>query len=188
MSQNGERELPSGFIFSGDIKPSAIDNKAGLIAGIRIGMNFQGKYIVTAALFGMPTDNIEARFKDDSIMRSPVLNTNYWGIDLKYVINPHGSMIFSLSCLAGSGNLNFNLKQKKNLQGNDYDPDYGKASYFVLEPQLSAVLLTVNWYRISIGAGYHLCLGLNYEYNKTLYDNSSLSGPFGNISFEIGSF
>lgn len=185
QSQEEKRPLPNTAAISIIGKPSVVNGGLSAFTGFRLGYIGNGKYYAGATVQGMPMDNIQAGFSDES-GGNPILKLIYFGITGEYFFNHKDTYVFSLQTDINRGYLLFEFESPEDNGDMNTNISYERTWHYSLEPSVNITFGQHTWLRVYAGAGYRFILGLNYEKAGIVYNSAKLNGPFVRIALMFG--
>ena len=185
LSQDEERPLPNTASVCILAKPSGVNGGLTAFTGFRVGYIGSGKYYAGATIQGMPMDNIQAGFRDES-GGNPVLKLIYFGVTGEYFFNHEDTYVFSLQADINRGYLLFENESPVENGDQNTKITYERIWHYSLEPAVNVTFGQHPWLRVYAGAGYRFILGLEYENGGIVYDSAKLNGPFIQIGLMFG--
>lgn len=158
------------------IKYTSIGNQNALILGGRFGLVINGSIVIGGGFYGTIKDiNIEPRWQN------VILNMNYGGLELEYILFSHSLIHGSIGILLAGGGLYFGTSDKSVS-----NKSYPKFDLLVYEPSLNLEFNTLNWLHIDLNVSYRIITSYNYVSYGIGKDD--LTGPSVGLMFKFGSY
>ncbi|MFP4528340.1 MAG: hypothetical protein ACLFQX_07300 [Candidatus Kapaibacterium sp.] len=163
---------PIGFYGALSGSLSGVGGKAVFINGVRAGVILNHSWAIGAGAYNLASRNIISEYSDPVVGESPMLDMNYFGIEIEYINNPESLIHIAVSTLVGSGIIRYNLRSYDEEEYSFYDPEYGNSWFFVVRPQASAEINLTEWMRAGLAGGYRLTIGALYDYHEKYTDKT----------------
>jgi hypothetical protein len=184
----GTNDYTSGGFGGPVIKVGSIDGQTGVFFGGRGGWVINRTFVLGGGGYGY-TDNMWQMHEG-----GPSLDTGitfgYGGLELEYLINANDILHAVIQTHIGGGGFAVMEYQRDN-QGYEYDWD-GRTLYsvatFVFEPSINAEVNILSWLRLGVGTGYRFVTGIDATIGGKRYDNSTVSGFFGQGIIKFGPY
>jgi hypothetical protein len=169
--------------FYGALTPrlSGIRGEPVFISGVRAGVIFNKSWAIGAGAYNLASRNIESGYTDPVVAEAPLLDMNYFGVEIEYIRNSNALLHYTVGALFGAGFVKYDLGSFEESLYDYYDPDFGNSWFFVFEPMANAELNVTKWMRIGAGAGYRLTVGALYHFKDEEIADETLS----NFNFQI---
>ena len=164
-------------------------NYLAFFMGIKGGWIINENYSIGAAMnFLLNRQEEELEYDAQSLKADEIstLKMGYYGLTFDYYLNPSEKFHITFSTLIGCGS--YRLLDKFYMSSSDFD------QFFVIEPEIAIEINVTQIFKVSLGLGYRLVLGVNNQElkiessEKTPYTNSDFSSPTLLLEFKFGLF
>jgi hypothetical protein len=184
----GTNEFTSGGFGGPVIKVASIDGQTGVLFGGRGGWVINRTFVLGGGGYGY-TDNMWHLY-DNGPTKDTGVTFGYGGLELEYLINSNSIVHGVVQTHIGAGGFAV-IEREQDSQGNTYDWD-GRTLYsvatFVFEPSVNVEVNILSWLRLGVGAGYRFVTGIDATIGGKRYDNSTVSGFFGQGIIKFGPY
>jgi hypothetical protein len=162
------------------IKLISISNQNTLLLGGRFGLVINESIVIGGSFYGT-ISGINTGFSDELSGQKVMLNLNYGGLELEYILFPRSSIHGSAGILLAGGGLYFGVSDKSVPHNS-----YSKFDMLVYEPSVNIEFNTLSWLHIDLNMSYRIVTSYNYlEYGISKND---LTGPSAGLVFKLGSY
>ncbi len=178
ISSNISAQNKYGAFGAPVIKYTSIANQNDLILGIKFGLVINESIVIGGGFYGT-IDNIN--IKDEPGGQKVILNMNYGGLEMEYLLFPHSLIHGSIGILLAGGGLYFGASDKSIPNGS-----YPKFDLLVYEPSVNVEFNALNWMHIDLNISYRIVTSYDY----VIYDISKddLAGASAGLIFKFGSY
>lgn len=184
------KDVKHGYYGALDMKFADVNNDLGVLVGGRGGWIINSTISIGLGGYGLATQrrydyeklNPANIYNDDA-----VFNAGWGGLFLEYTYNSDKLFHFTANTLIGGGYALMREYSGVYKFGNDDEWDsriLDDTGFLVIEPGVTGEVNITNWFRVSAGVSYRIVSG----FDLTGFDNNTLSGLNGNISFKFGKF
>ena len=161
------------------IKYTSISGQTGLIIGGKFGLVINKSIVLGGGFYGL-TNGIKTNTIDIPSGQNVLMNLNYGGLELEYIILPGSIIHGSIEILLAGGGV-YCAVSDKSLPHNNYSKD----DLLIYEPSINLELNTLSWLHTDLNISYRIVTSY-----KTLYGISKedLSGLTVGLVFKLGSY
>ncbi len=162
------------------IKYTSISNQNALILGGIFGLVINESIVIGGGFYGN-INRIRTDFIDGPSGQKIILNMNYGGLELEYILFPHSAIHGSVGILLAGGGLYFGVSDKSVPHNS-----YSKLDLLVYEPSVNIEFNSSSWLHIDLNVSYRIIT----SYNRVVYGLSKddLTGPSVGLIFKLGSY
>ncbi len=144
-----------------------VGDQFATVAGVRGGWIINHQFVIGLGGYGLASE-VCLDDERDCFLRE--LEFGYGGFEFEYIGLWNRVVHYNAHLLIGGGGVTFF--------------NFATDGVFVAEPVVNLELNVAKWFRINAGAGYRIVAGVDIG----PFENSDLSGFFGNLAFKFGSF
>jgi hypothetical protein len=162
------------------IKYTSISNRGTLISGGKFGLVINKSIVLGGGFYGL-LSGIKTNFIDVPSGQHIIMNMNYGGLDLEYILFPCSIMHVSLEILLAGGGLYFAVPDKSVPHNS-----YSKYDLLVYEPSLNIEFNASSWLHIDGNVSYRIIT--SYDYAAYGISKENLTGISVGLIFKLGSY
>ena len=179
----------AGVFGSPVIKPSEINEKAGIITGARLVVTLDN-LILGASFYSHNLLRIETNIQDELINDSPYLELTYFGPEIGFKLFEFDENHINLTIFGGTAYTSLFTHIRLDEQGDKYNPEYGEDWFYMLEPGLYYNGKLTSWLHYETGVSYRLPFQADYtpkDFEISFTDND-YKGISVNFALQFGMF
>ncbi|MFZ0453480.1 MAG: hypothetical protein WAM24_06980 [Ignavibacteriaceae bacterium] len=169
-----------GAFGEASFKYTSLSNQNTLILGGRFGLVINESIVVGGGFYGN-INGIHTGFIDKLSGQTVMLNMNYGGLELEYILLPHSPIHASVGILLAGGGLYFGVSDKSVPHNS-----YSKLDLLVYEPSVNIEFNSISWLHVDLNMSYRIIT----SYNHAVYgiSNDDLEGLSVGLIFKFGSY
>jgi hypothetical protein len=178
ISSNLSAQNKYGAFGAPVIKYTSISNRNALILGVKFGLAINESIVIGGGFYGTIKD---INIKDKASGEKVILNMNYGGLEMEYLLFPHSLIHGSLGILLAGGGLYFGASDKSATNSS-----YPKLDLLLYEPSVNIEFNTLSWMHIDLNISYRIITSYDYVFYGISKDD--LTGPSVGLIFKLGSY
>jgi hypothetical protein len=170
------QNFESGAFGAPVIKYTRLAGQPALIVGGKGGWIINKRIVLGAGYYAL-TSNVNSNFTDPESNKNLLLDLNYGGLELEYLLLYESRYNVTIGMLLGSGGLNFHIQ--------DVNKKFSNRNLLVWEPQLNFEAELFQWLHADAGISYRMISAYTELYNISADD---LQGINVLLTFKFGGY
>lgn len=169
----------SGAFGAPVLKYTKLVNQSALVIGGKGGWVINKRFVLGAGIYALAS-NVKSPVFDQQSGQSVMLNFNYGGLELGFLLLRQSKFNLALDMLFAGGGIEYYARDKNKTNGS-----FGNESLLVWEPQLSFETELFKWFHLDAGVSYRM-ISSYVELNKVTKDN--MQGINFLLTFKFGTY
>ena len=169
-----------GAIGAPSLKYTSISNRGNLVLGGKFGLVINKSIVLGGGFYGLAS-GLKTSFVDVPSGQHVMMNMNYGGLELEYILFPESIIHGSLEILLAGGGLYFDVSDKSVPHNS-----YSKYDLLVYEPSLNIEFNALSWLHIDGNVAYRIIT--SYDFTAYGISKEDLTGISVGLIFKIGSY